>query len=168
MEQGKIFYAKTRDVYIIKLVGDVRYTTSVSLDSFLNKLFRVKHFNNIIIDLTEATNVDSTTLGLLAKIANFVQTKLIKHPVIVSTNPDINKILTSICFDKIFLIISDSKDDLDKLTTVPDVTITDAETARIILEAHQNLMSIDEENRHMFKDVVSAFETEVSQTKFKF
>ena len=49
MEQGKIFYAKTRDVYIIKLVGDVRYTTSVSLDSFLNKLFRVKHFNKPIL-----------------------------------------------------------------------------------------------------------------------
>jgi len=56
---------------VIKLNGDVRYTMGCALGDFLNRLFAQTDYDGIIVDLTDAHSIDSTSLGLLARIANF-------------------------------------------------------------------------------------------------
>ncbi|NIW77982.1 MAG: anti-sigma factor antagonist, partial [Calditrichae bacterium] len=71
---------------MLKFSGDIRYTMGCSLDDFLKKLFKRSDFETILIDLTETRSIDSTSLGLLAKIANFMQHQFHQKAPLVSTN----------------------------------------------------------------------------------
>ena len=69
MTTGKIQFAESEGTFVLKFVGDVRLTLCAALDAYIEKIFSVLTFNAIIIDLTEADGIDSTSLGLLAKLS---------------------------------------------------------------------------------------------------
>jgi anti-anti-sigma factor len=108
MDAGNVLYANHDGLVVFKFVGEIRYTmgdsyrVSASLDAFLDDLFESKDFENILIDLTETDSIDSTNLGLLAKIAQFTERHYGRKPTIISTNEDINAILDSVGFDQVF------------------------------------------------------------------
>ena len=54
--------------------------------------------------------IDSTALGLIAKTAVF-PTHNGRKPIIVSTNPDITRVLESMGFDRVFLILDCCRDE---------------------------------------------------------
>ena len=69
MQPGKILVAQQGGAFVIKLAGDVRLTFCTTLDEFFDRMFAEPNFASVIIDLCEAENIDSTTLGQLAKLA---------------------------------------------------------------------------------------------------
>ncbi|HQM45359.1 MAG TPA: STAS domain-containing protein, partial [Smithellaceae bacterium] len=73
METGSVYYARHENTYVIKLIGEVRYQLGCAFDDFLKRLFAKDDFRDIVIDLTETRMIDSTCLGLLAKIANYAR-----------------------------------------------------------------------------------------------
>lgn len=165
MRDGNVFYAKSGTCYFIKLTGNVRFTISREFDNFIvNELFKDKDFDNIMIDLTEAEYLDSTILGLLARIANLMRVRCNRKVTILSDNPNINFLLDNIGFGDVFIIVEDSS-----LTTEPLKKISDRpgsgelEQAKVILEAHQLLMNMNEKNNSVFKSLVDALQKEVSQ-----
>jgi anti-anti-sigma factor len=93
MEPGKYLYARHHDICFLKFTGHITYTTSPDLDRFLVGLFGKPDFLNILVDLSETSGIDSTNLGLLARIARFTLDQLGKKTVVVSTRPDINRVL---------------------------------------------------------------------------
>ena len=162
MTPGKILYAKLKDTYILKFIGEIRYTISFSLTSFLEKMFADKGFNNILIDLTQTENIDSTNLGLLAKIANFMQQHFQRKATIVSTNQDINKVLDSIGFYDVFVIAGQAQPIDDNMQDIPQLESSEQEMAEMILEAHRTLSELNDKNEVMFKDVVESLENELA------
>ena len=69
MQPGKILVAEQGGAFVIKMVGDVRLTFCTALDDFLERMFASPGFVSVIVELGEADNIDSTTLGQLAKLA---------------------------------------------------------------------------------------------------
>ena len=69
MQPGKILVSHHDDVYLIKLVGDVRVTLCTSLNNYIEAIFQTGNVAEVVIDMLDAVAVDSTTLGLLAKLA---------------------------------------------------------------------------------------------------
>ena len=69
MSPGKIEVANQQGTYVIKLSGDVRLNLCSALESYLDNMFLDNDFEAVFVDLTDAEGVDSTTLGLLAKIS---------------------------------------------------------------------------------------------------
>ena len=61
MEAGTAFYVKQGTVYLIKLVGDIRYTMGCALGDFLDELFARADFDDIVVDLTETHSIDRST-----------------------------------------------------------------------------------------------------------
>jgi anti-anti-sigma regulatory factor len=59
-----------------------------------------------MFDLTEAELLDSTNLGLLARIAERVHRSGGARCVIVSTREDINCVLQSMAFDEVFELVT--------------------------------------------------------------
>ena len=53
ISQGKILLTKRGETYVVKFLGDVSHVGTRSR----------------VVDLTEATAIDSTSLGMLAKIS---------------------------------------------------------------------------------------------------
>lgn len=163
MDTGTVFYAKQDHTYILKLVGEIRYTLGYSLDTFLNRLFERKDFNDILIDLTETTSIDSTSLGLLAKVANFMRDRFSKKTTIISSNEDVNQILDSVGFYEVFTICDDGKAGLEEGQQLPTADPSQTQMTKTVLDAHNVLSELNQDNRNMFKDVVEALKEELAQ-----
>lgn len=155
MAIGAIFYAKQDRSYILKFVGDIRYTMSCALDHFLDRLFERDDFDTIVVDLTEAVAIDSTNLGLLAKIANFMHGRFNKRPSLVSTNNNVNAILNSMGFDDVFEFCQLECDRCPRTAQMLEIEEpTRDEMAQTMLDAHCRLSDLNEQNRREFKQVI--------------
>ncbi len=171
MDAGNVLYANHDGLVVFKFVGEIRYTmgdsyrVSASLDAFLDDLFESKDFENILIDLTETESIDSTNLGLLAKIAQFTERHLGRKPTIISTNEDINAILDSVGFDQVFIIVHDPEIPGVELDSLPEKREPDKELARMVLDAHKALIELNDKNRNMFKNVVQLLQSKLDNTK---
>jgi len=160
MLSGRILYAVHNGTYVIKFVGDVRVPLCASLEGFLERMFGDAELNAVLIDLSDTVAIDSTALGLIAKIAVFLRERLDKKPVILSTNPDVNRILGSMGFDRVFLM-------LDRAPVTPadmeELVLSEPsqqELTRHVIEAHRVLMDMNDKNKATFCDLVQALETE--------
>ena len=158
MDNGTVLHASHDDVHVLRFIGDIRYTLSPSIDRFLEGLFSGPKPAGFVIDLTEAESVDSTNLGLLARLAKRMQKLDARRVTVVSNRADINAVLNSMALDEVFDIISDTGLETETTQEVPQED-TDKETlARTVIDAHRALMDLSEHNREMFQDVVSALE----------
>ena len=99
MDEGKILVADHQGAFVIKLIGDVRVTLCVAFDDYVEKMLMASNFHSVVIDLTEAVGIDSTTLGMLAKVSIRASQPYGYRPVIVSTNPSCSRqtVLASGC-----------------------------------------------------------------------
>ena len=106
MPSGHILFAVHNGTYVLKFTGEIRASMCATLDNFLEKIFVDASLSSILIDLTETDYIDSTALGLIAKTAVFLQIYNQRKPIILSTNPDISRILESMGFDQVFIILA--------------------------------------------------------------
>ncbi len=160
MATGTIFYARHERAYVLKLIGELRYTLSESFNAFLERLFKQQDFDNILIDLTEAESIDSTMLGLLAKIANFMHGRFDRQAVLVCNNPDINELLDSLGFYGIFTICEQGPGDAAPLQRLSAGTTSRDAMAATILEAHRILSEVNDSNKALFRDLIDALQDE--------
>lgn len=159
MTTGKIQFAESEGTFVLKFVGDVRLTLCAALDAYIEKIFNVLSFNAIIIDLTETAGIDSTSLGLLAKLSILSQQKVGFLPTLVSNQEDMNRLLQSMGFDQVFNIVSEVTPTDAELEDLPGQQLSEAQVKDKVLEAHRILMDLNEHNREAFRDLVSALES---------
>ena len=105
MSTGRIQFAEQDGTFVLKFVGEVRLTLCSALDATIERIFTALNFNAIVIDLTETRSIDSTTLGLLAKLSILSRQKTGLLPTVVTTHEDITRLLESMGFDQVFNII---------------------------------------------------------------
>ena len=155
---GKIQFAEQSGTFVLKFVGEVRLTLCSALDATIEKIFAALNFTAIIIDLTEAQSVDSTTLGLRAKLSILSRQKVGLLPTVVTTNPDITRVLQSMGFDQVFNIVDTPLPCPDCLADLPSQDQSEEVVKAKVLEAHRILMGLNDSNREAFHDLVSALE----------
>lgn len=158
MNPGQILVADHQGVYVIKLVGDVRLNFCISFDQYIDSMLADPALVSVLFDLSDAEAVDSTTLGLMAKISLLGQEKRQIVPVILATNSGINRILTSMGFHDIFTIV----DHLDS-RLVPNQSLccegqNETLVKERVIEAHKILMSLNQQNADTFKNLVKMLE----------
>jgi len=159
VSRGRILAADRHGAYALKLVGDVRVNLCTAIDDYLQRMFDDPEFESVIVDLCDAEGIDSTTLGLLAKLALNLQRRFGLKPPIYSRNPGVNRLLHSMAFEKIFEIRDELCDSPDCVEEIPNVAV-DPEAAREkVIEAHRALMDVSEENRERFQDLMAVLES---------
>ena len=158
MDNGNVLHASRDGIHVLRFIGDIRYTLSPSIDRYLDEIFTRAEPNGFVIDLTETDSIDSTNLGLLARLATRMQGLGARRVTIVSNRGDINAVLYSMALDEVFDIVEDTCLETDATQEVPQKN-TDRETLeRTLIDAHRALMDLNENNREMFRDVVTALE----------
>ncbi len=158
MQVGKILVAEQQGTYLVKMVGDVRLTLCTTIDEYFDNMFAQGDFCCVIIDLSEAEGIDSTSLGLLAKLAVKAKQLYQLVPTIISPNPNITRLLESMGFGLVFTILSEMPTEHDGYGEIP-VIAADEECVRCkVIEAHRELMSLNENNRALFAELVSTLE----------
>jgi len=160
MQPGHIYVAEHDGVNVIKMVGDVRLTLCISFDNFIQHMFADTHFASVVFDLRQAEALDSTTLGLMAKIAITCQNQFHLVPLVVSPDAGINRLLESMGLEEIFEIVRYAEEELGVAQELPATELDAKNTKDKVLEAHRILMSLNEENEAEFRDLVECLEQE--------
>ena len=154
MSNGDILYAEDKGMHVLRFLGDIRLTLGPALEQYLNKAVTSPQFKNVVIDLSDTQGIDSTSLGILAKLAIRLKKEKSMMPVIISINQNINKILLGMGLDKIFLMVK--KHDMQLLPSdqLPDCDSSQQEIKEKVLDAHKVLMGLNKENALEFKQLV--------------
>jgi len=158
MSSGRIQFAEQDGVCVFKFSGEVRLTLSAALDEAIKQLSSRNDWSAIAIDLTEASSIDSTTLGLLAKLSILAEEKTHLLPTLVSTQADINRVLQSMGFEQVFNWIEKPLLPPVNLHDLPALTQSEEQARIRVLEAHRTLMQLNASNRAAFADLVKTLE----------
>ena len=158
MSQCRVLQADCSGVYILKLIGEVRLNACSTIDSVIEKIAENPNFRSLVVDLSETDHLDSTTLGMLAKLAVKAKEKSHFLPSIVSTNPDVTRIIESMGFDSVFVITKEPVESESDLAEVEQTPLQEEEMRQTVINAHKVLMDINENNRDKFRDLVDALQ----------
>ena len=160
MSEGSILVAEQDGVHVVKFLGDVRLTLCPSLDQYLDYALQSRHFSNVLIDLTETQGIDSTSLGVLAKLAIRMRKKVTTAPTLVSINDNITRILLSMGFDKVFTLVNSLSDNQLPCEQLDNCSCSEKEMQDKVLEAHKILIGLNDKNQREFKSLVEALESQ--------
>lgn len=162
--EGRLKAAYDAGVFVLKLCGDVRLTLCATLDNEAQRLADMPGLRAVLVDLREATNVDSTALGFLAKVAMAVQGRLEHPPTIVADHPDVRRMLDVMGFSRYFTLVRAPLAEPDELAELPQVEADETAIQQRILEAHRILMRMNEHNREEFQPLVELLEAQEAKS----
>ena len=156
--RGRILVGDHEGVYVLLFQGDVRLTLCTAVDSFLDRMFDDTGFRSVVVDLADTESIDSTSLGLLAKLSIQAMRRFGYRPTLVSTRPDITRILVTMGLDDVFNIVEEDLEHRDQLEELACRSASEDEVRSRVLEAHKILMGMNESNRAAFQDLVATLE----------
>lgn len=158
MADGRLLAASENGAYVLRLVGDVRLTLCASIEDFVEQMLDDPQFSSVWVDLCDATGVDSTTLGQLAKLALAVHERFGFRPAVYCCDAGINRLLQSMGLDRLFEMHEKTCCATGCAQMVPMVPGSEDEVRERVLEAHRVLMDVSDANRARFADLVSTLE----------
>ncbi len=157
-----IYYAEAEGNYYLRFVGDVRVTFCGALSNYLQKLFSAEQVVSVVVDLRMAKAVDSTTLGLLAKLALYLRDTRKLMPVLLVEDDSMIRLLESMGIDEVFEFSEQLPEDIGQETELVCTEVAAEEARNKVLEAHRTLMGLNNKNMLVFSDLVKSLESENS------
>lgn len=162
MTLGHVTHAAREGIHVLRYFGTVNYTLAPGLQRFLSHLIHGGPVSGLVFDLTEAVSLDSTNLGLMARVNEEVHDLGAANSVIISNNEDIDTVLRSMGFDQTF--------ELHPAAELPDTIAepvaatppTASELHHTMLDAHRALCRLSEAGRLEFEPVVACLEQDSS------
>lgn len=154
MDENKILYSEHDGVHFLRFHGEILHTLAPALDGFLKHLSETPDSHSYLLDLTETDSIDSTMLGLLARIAKLAREHGAPPPTLVCPNEDIIDLLVGIGFDEVFSLVACDGAPLGDGQEIAHAEADDHELTQTMLEAHQELIALKEDNRLLFEDVI--------------
>jgi anti-anti-sigma regulatory factor len=158
MADGRVLAARESGAYVLRLVGDVRLTLCASIEDFVEQMLDDPEFSSVWVDLCDATGIDSTTLGQLAKLALAVDERYHFKPAVFCCDAGINRLLRSMGLDRLFAMHEKTCCATGCAQMIPMVPGSEDEVREKVLEAHRVLMDVSEANRARFADLVATLE----------
>lgn len=156
MSQDQILFACLQDSCYFKLSGELRYTNASGMDDLIEQLFEQEQpaCAQVVVDLNDATFMDSTHIGLLASLARHCQQHKLPKPTLFSTQTEINELLLGLCLDEAFNFVQQPTNPSIDLTAIQAINRTDNEKGLMILRAHEALIELNNQNESEFRSVV--------------
>ena len=159
MSTGKILVSDKDGNYLIKFSGDVRVNLCGSLNHHMAAIFGSTDVQHVVIDMLEAECVDSTTLGLIAKLALHSRKEYNINMQLFCQNPSILRTLDCMSFDEIIDICQEVTDIDADLHVIETVNSDIDEVRRQVLEAHKLLTQLSPDSSKEFTDLIRALES---------
>jgi len=185
MTQGHVTHAEKQGVHVLRYFGAVNFMLAPGLQRFVEHLIHDGNVSGLVFDLTSAESLDSTNLGLMARVNEQLRCSGAANSVIISSNEDIDTVLRSMGFDQMFDLVpadgdgdgngiadTDGTGDADgnaraeaSSEDVPAVVPSSGELRRVMLDAHHALVRMSEAGRLEFEPVVACLERDVSASE---
>lgn len=158
---GKLSYARHDANVFVRIEGRGTHVLGPDLDHFLTGLCARGDFAEIVVDLTAAEALDSTMLGLLARIAKWMRLQRPGTPTLLCAGDKIAATIRGVGLDRLFTVVTQSAAVAPELSAVPSIQATATDRARTVLAAHRELMALNAENASQFQSVVEFLERDL-------
>lgn len=172
--QGSIRAGEFNGTHVLRFLGDVRVTLCGALDAYCERMLKAPEFHAVVIDLEQTENMDSTALGCLARLSIQVKNRFQRVPTLICTSSNLRRVLESMGFQDVFMIIDKQTYDSMSLPALPEgielpagTDLAVESTRARVIAAHKQLMSLNDANAETFKDLVAALEQEQRQEQRK-
>ena len=155
----------TADPVQVRIEGRASFQNCACLRDFFTEMRRQGKCR-FVLDFQLCLSMDSTFLGVLAGAA--LDLRKLQPPgsmVLARVGPRNLELFRNLGLHRLLAIdAGDSTLDLDHgAKPLPCQERTELEQARVALEAHENLVAVDEANRSKFQDVLSFLKNRVDQ-----
>ena len=150
----------------VKIAGRANFASSPDFKTLLSELSQ-KGFGHFIIDLSECVLMDSTFLGVLAGAALELRKRKPPGSLVLCRVAHRNlELLRNLGLHRLLTVdAGDFPMDFGPGATAlnPDPDRSELENARLVLEAHENLVATDPANQGKFQDVLAFLRNRVEQ-----
>lgn len=152
---------------IIKVNGRISFLNCGPFRDFMNRLIP-EGKRNFIVDFADCTGMDSTFLGALAGVALELRKQEPAGKVFLFRLGSRNlELVRNLGLHRLLHVDGGQGVPLGaKLEKLPETDEKrrkdEVENARLVLEAHENLIRADEDNRAKFQDVIAFLKNQVS------
>ncbi|MGM0444123.1 MAG: STAS domain-containing protein [Fibrobacterota bacterium] len=168
MEENNISYAFINETTcLIRLFGAIKYmNVAASFEEFINTLAEKEEVENVVIDMRDCTYIDSTDLGILARIAIYQSKKVYApQPVIVyRKGSDIQSILEDIGFSRVFRLVDSLEIGDINFQSIENTGMKDElKMAKLMVDAHERLVDVDRKNTEKFGTVINLMKQNLKQ-----
>lgn len=151
------------DPVVVRITGRACFQNSACLRDFVAEILR-QGKSRFVIDFQQCASMDSTFLGVLAGIA----LDLKRRPgggsiVLARMSPRNLELVRNLGLHRLLTIDAGELPRTTTETALNCHTQTELDQARLVLEAHENLVAADESNRSKFQDVLAFLKNRVAQ-----
>lgn len=164
-EKSAFFVDAYSDPVIVKIRGRVSFMNSSPLRDFFQRL--IPERDRFIVDFSECATMDSTFLGILAGAALELRKKDPSGTIVLCRLGARNlELVRNLGLHRIMTVDSgDTPLAFEKPGQPLEARSGKAEleNARLVLEAHENLIEANEHNLNKFQDVVSFLKNQVER-----
>ncbi|MCR6657398.1 MAG: STAS domain-containing protein [Opitutus sp.] len=151
------------DPVVVRIEGRACFQNSASLRDFFTEMLRQGR-TRFVIDFQNCSSMDSTFLGVLAGAALQMRKLAPGGRLIVSrVGPRNLELIRNLGLHRLLTV--DAGDvplgSENSGAALPCTEASELENARLVLEAHENLVAADESNRSKFQDVLAFLKNRV-------
>lgn len=154
---------------IIRIEGRASFKISPPLKQFIQRLIESHSINRILINMADCTGMDSTFMGVLAGLSYHIRDAAGSTLKLINLSEKNRKLLTTLgvervvnyslsCSDEEKDLLSDAGGEAESLAANASDIL---DTARTSLEAHEDLVKINPENRAKFKSVIELLQEDI-------
>jgi anti-sigma B factor antagonist len=142
------------DPVLVRIEGRASFQNSACLRDFIAEMTK-QGKTRFVVDLRHCTSMDSTFLGVLAGVALDLRKTKGGALVAARVGPRNLELIRNLGLHRLLTVDSDAPLSFENCNTPLDCPDRgELENARLVLEAHENLVEADENNRPKFQDVL--------------
>ena len=153
------------DPVVVRIDGRACFQNSGCLRDFITAMLREKKIR-FVVDFQNCLSLDSTFLGVLAGTAlELKKTAPGGSLVLARVGPRNLELIRNLGLHRLLIVEENaSTTNFDNCRDALQCqNHTELENARLVLEAHENLVAVDEANRTKFQDVLAFLKNRVEQ-----
>src|SRR5476651_1177341 len=151
------------DPVVVRIDGRASFQNSACLRDFIGEM-TAQGKVRFVLDFQHCTSMDSTFLGVLAGAALVLRKQTPAGSLVLARVGLRNlELIRNLGLHRLLTVdAGDFPMNFDKCdTALQCADHTELENARLVLEAHENLVSVDEGNRSKFQDVLAFLKNRV-------
>ncbi len=155
------------DPVVVRIEGRANFQNSACLRDFVTEMLR-QGKSRVMVDFLHCTSMDSTFLGVLAGIALEMR-KLPQPGLLVLSRVGARnlELIRNLGLHRLLTVDTGSApedgDANGREESLECADRSELENARLVYEAHQNLVAADENNRNKFQDVLTFLRNRLEQ-----
>jgi anti-anti-sigma regulatory factor len=164
IHSGRVTAANQDGELYLKLTGVVRVTLCLTMSRCIDSLLAARKVDRIVVDLVDARHMDSTTMGLLCRLAINAERRFQLKPVLWCREDYLVNLL-AMSFADIYDIETFVPEEADSADNESAGEIAcraiggDAEERQVaakVIDAHRALIAVNPDKRHEYTELLAA------------